>query len=108
MLPLQAIVDLEMMAINGYSTFSKALAFPKASPSDFLVSYPGDSLRESYPSAEKQSMYSTAPADWATKYQELVEQRRIQGWKALCESKEVDYQALVEHSICRVLNWYNS
>ena len=34
-------------------------------PSDFLVSYPGHSLEGSYPSAEKQSVYSTAPADWA-------------------------------------------
>ena len=37
------------------------------SPSDCLVSYPGHSLRGSYPSAEVQSVYSTAPADWATK-----------------------------------------
>ena len=35
------------------------------SPSDCLVSYPGPSLRRSYPSAEMQSVYSTAPADWA-------------------------------------------
>ena len=32
--------------------------------SDCLVSYPGHSLGESYPFAEKQSVYSTAPADW--------------------------------------------
>ena len=35
------------------------------SSSDCLVSYPGHMLGESYPSAEKQSVYSTAPADWA-------------------------------------------
>ena len=35
------------------------------SPSDCLVSYPGHSLGRSYPFAEKQSVYSTAPADWA-------------------------------------------
>ena len=35
------------------------------SPSDFLMSYPGHSLGESYFSAEKQSVYSTATADWA-------------------------------------------
>ena len=29
------------------------------------MSYPGHSLREFYPSAEKHSVYSTAPADWA-------------------------------------------
>ena len=34
------------------------------SPSDCLVSYPGHSLRKSYPSAEKQSVHSTALADW--------------------------------------------
>ena len=36
------------------------------SPSDCLVLYPGHSLGGgSYPSAEVQSVYSTAPADWA-------------------------------------------
>ena len=35
-----------------------------ASPSDCLVSYPGHSLRKSYPSVEMQSVYSTDPADW--------------------------------------------
>ena len=38
-----------------------------ASPSDRLVSYPGHSFGESYPSADKQSVDSTAPADWAKK-----------------------------------------
>ena len=33
------------------------------SPSDCLVSNPGFWLRESYPSAEKQLVYSTAPTD---------------------------------------------
>ena len=36
-----------------------------ASPSTGLVSYPGNLLVRSYPSAEIQSAYSTAPADWA-------------------------------------------
>ena len=36
------------------------------SPSDCLVSYQDTRWGEgSYPSAEKQSVYSTAPADWA-------------------------------------------
>ena len=39
------------------------------SPSDCLVSYVGHWLGGgSYPSAEKQSVYSTAPADWAKRY----------------------------------------
>ena len=54
MLPLRARVDLGVMAMKEYST------------SDCLVSYLGHSLvGGSYPSAEKQSVYSTAPADWA-------------------------------------------
>ena len=36
------------------------------SPSDGLMSYPGHSLGEFYPSAEKQSVYSTTPSDWAS------------------------------------------
>ena len=37
----------------------------EVSPSDCLVSYPGHSFGESYLSAEMQSVYSAAPADWA-------------------------------------------
>ena len=43
----------------------EVLCIPGTSPSDCLVPYPGHSLRGSYPSAEKQSVNSTAPADWA-------------------------------------------
>ena len=41
------------------------------SPSDCLVLYPGHSLGESYPSAEMQSVYSTAPADWTRNFLEI-------------------------------------
>ena len=41
------------------------------SPSDWLESYPGDSLWRSYPFAEMKSVYSIAPADWASTDQEL-------------------------------------
>ena len=37
----------------------------EASPSDCLVSYPGHSLGESYPSSKMYSVFSTAPANWA-------------------------------------------
>ena len=37
----------------------------EASPSDCLMSYLGHLLGESYPSAEMQLVYSTAPANWA-------------------------------------------
>ena len=50
------------------------------SPSDCLVSYPGHSLGGgSYPSAEVQSVYSTAPADWAKFGVEWLEK----GWYAV-------------------------
>ena len=42
------------------------------SPSDCLVSYPEHSLEVgSYSYAEKQSVYSTAPVDWANQYLNL-------------------------------------
>ena len=44
----------------------RVLHIPGTSPSDYLVSYLGHS---SYPSAKKQSVYSTAPADWARETQ---------------------------------------
>ena len=51
------------MAIKGHSAFTQV---PGTSPSDSLVSYCRHSLGwGSYPSAEKQTIYSTAPADWA-------------------------------------------
>ena len=57
------------------------------SPSDCLVSYPGHTLGwGSYPSVEVQSVYSTAPADWAT--QECREKNRtsIKEWKETVEA----------------------
>ena len=58
MLPLRARVDLRVMATKEYSNLSKA---PGASQSDCLMLYLGYLLSKSYPSAEMQSMYSTAP-----------------------------------------------
>ena len=46
------------------------------SPSDCLRSYLGHSLGESYPSAEVQSVYSTAPADWAIGQHKCCNERR--------------------------------
>ena len=66
MLPLRARVDLGAMAMKGYSAFPKTPALLEPHHQMVLVSYPGHSLGgDSYPSAEKQSVYSTAPADWA-------------------------------------------
>ena len=51
------------MAMKGY-------CIPKSSnitgTSDCLVSYPGLSLEESYPSVENQSVYFLVLADWAS------------------------------------------
>ena len=51
-------VDLGVMAMKGYSTFSKAPAC--------LVSYPGHLLVGSYLSAEMQLVYSTVSVNWPT------------------------------------------
>ena len=67
MLPLRAKVDLGAMAINGILRIPQSSSITGTSPSDCLVSYPGHSSARggSYLSAEVQSVYSTAPADWA-------------------------------------------
>ena len=51
MLPIRAKVDLGAMAMKGYS------AFPKASPSDSLVSYPEHSYGGGYSSGDSVSAY---------------------------------------------------
>ena len=47
---------------KGVLCIPQTFSITGASPSDCLVSYTGHSLGESYPSAEKQSVYSTAPS----------------------------------------------
>ena len=49
---------------EGVLHISQSFRTTGTSPSDCLVSYPGHSLEESYPSAEMQSVYSIAPVDW--------------------------------------------
>ena len=52
--------------MKGLLRIPQSLTITGTSPSDCLVPYPGYLLGVgSYPSAEVQSMYSTAPADWA-------------------------------------------
>ena len=51
---------------EGVLRITQSSSIPGVSPSDCLVSYLGHSLGKSYPSAKKQSVYSTAPADWTT------------------------------------------
>ena len=53
------------MAMKGCSTFSNAPALLEPHHQITIVSYQGHLLwMRSYPSAEVQSVYSTAPADW--------------------------------------------
>ena len=74
MLPFQARVNLGMMAIKGCSAFPKASALlkpyfqiVKCHIQDSLSRLAtGHSVGECKPSAEIQSVYSTAPTDWVT------------------------------------------
>ena len=63
MLPLQSGPGSD--GNEGALCIPQSSGITDASPSDYLVSYPGHSLRESYFSAEMQWVYSIAPADWA-------------------------------------------
>ena len=51
-----------------YSALPQGSSITGNSSSDCLVSYQDIRWSGSYSSAEMQSMYSTAPADWATEY----------------------------------------
>ena len=51
---------------KGLLRIPQSSSITDASPSDCLVSYTGHALGESYPEADIQLMYSTAPANWAT------------------------------------------
>ena len=62
--PFRARVDLGAMAMKGCFASPKALA----SPSNRSVSHPEHSLEGSNPSAEVQSVFSTAPADWESRF----------------------------------------
>ena len=65
MLLLRARVDLGAMAMKGYSAFLKAP--PLLEPLRLFNVISGHSfVWRSYASSEMQSVYSTAPADWAT------------------------------------------
>ena len=58
--------DLGAMVMKGYTIF------PETPYSDCLVSYLGHSLGGSYPFAEMESVYSTAPADWTEAFSKTL------------------------------------
>ena len=65
-LPLWARLDLGVMAMKEYSAFPKAQALLE--PHHQIVQYHIEDARwqgGSYPSAEMQTVYSAAPANWA-------------------------------------------
>ena len=66
MLPHLARVDLGAMAIKGYSAFPKAPASLEFHHQTVQCHIQDTRWERSYPSAEVQSVYSTAPADWAS------------------------------------------
>ena len=68
-LPLWATINLKAITMKGCSAFSKASALLEPHHQIVLVSYPGYSLKESYLSGEMQSVYSSAPADWAAHFE---------------------------------------
>ena len=74
-------MDLGAMAMKGYSTFPQSPSITGTSPLDCLVSYTGHSLGESYPSAEKQLLYSTAQTDWEN--DQLWQLESIDFWKSV-------------------------
>ena len=67
MLPPRSRVDQRAYDNDGVLRIPQSSSITGPSPSDSFVSYPGQSLGKSYSSAEMQSMYSAAPAEWATK-----------------------------------------
>ena len=69
MLPLQTSIDLGLGSDGNEEELRihQTSSITGTSPSDCLESYPKHSLWESYLAAEKQSVYFTAPADWATR-----------------------------------------
>ena len=62
-LPCRARVDLAAIAMKGYSAFPNVPALLE--PHHQIVLCHIQHTHGGYPSPEKQSVYSTAPADWA-------------------------------------------
>ena len=64
---------------EGVLRIPKSSSITGASPSNWLMLYPGYLFgRRSYSSAEMQSMYSTAPSDWAMQWKGLEPNHQMQ------------------------------
>ena len=77
------------------------------SPSDCLVSYLGHSLLGggSYPSAEVQSVYSTAPTDWATRFDEYRNNMNLISMhnNKKCFKYKKEFELISENFFCDLL-----
>ena len=76
MLPFRARVDLGAMAMKGYSAFPKAPASLEPYHQIVYCHIQDTRWGWSYPSAEVQSVYSTAPADCAISLYKTQENER--------------------------------
>ena len=87
---IQGQSGLESIGNEGVLCIPQCSGITGASPSDCLVSYPGHSLGESYPSAEIQSVYLTAPVKRATGHS-LGESYPSAKGQLVCSSAPADW-----------------
>ena len=80
MLPPQARVDLGAMAMKSYSEFPKASVSLESHHQIVIYRTFVGWVGVSYPSAEKQSVYSTDPTYWERTYQALSLRIRVRHW----------------------------
>ena len=65
-------MELEGKAMIGYSAFPKPPALPESHRQIVLCYNQDTRCGESYPSAEKQSVYSTSPVVWAVVLKDYI------------------------------------
>ena len=91
MLLLWAKVD-QSGSNEGVLRIPQSSSITGISPSDCLVSYSGHLWRESYLSAEMQSVYPTAPADWARMSHRTIKQFKkcsVIVWSRFLEAHQI-------------------
>ena len=76
---------------EGVLHIPKSSSITGSSPSNYLVSYLRHSLRESYSSAEMQSVYSTAPVDWARHWKGIPHYPKFQNGCLTIRCSSVSY-----------------
>ena len=102
MLPLQARVDLGVMALKGYFTFPKIQHYWNLTIRLFSVisrTLIEDMGRGAYTSAVKYSVYSTAPPNWTKRERERVRERERDVVKESDRKKEKETKRVLLISI---------